>query len=38
MRERAEMFGAQLRWTTAPGEGTQLRLRVPLDGTAARES
>ena len=37
MRERAEMFGAQLRWTSAPGEGTQLRLRVPLDGQASRE-
>lgn len=37
MRERAEMFGAQLRWTSAPGEGTQLRLRVPLDSQAARE-
>ena len=30
LRERAEMFGAQLKWISAPGEGTQLRLRVPL--------
>ena len=30
MRERAEMFGAQLRFISAPGEGTQIRLLVPL--------
>jgi PAS domain S-box-containing protein len=32
MRERAKMVGGQLNLTSRPGEGTTVRIRVPLDG------
>ncbi len=38
MRERAEKMGGRLILTSAPGEGTQLRLSVPLNGSARPET
>ena len=38
MRERAEMFGAELRFISAPGEGTQIRMLVPLQRDDASEA
>ena len=34
MRERAEMVGARLRITSAPGKGTEVRLAIPLSSRA----
>jgi signal transduction histidine kinase len=34
MRERAEILGGTLAIETAPGEGTRLSVRVPLNGTS----
>jgi signal transduction histidine kinase len=31
MRERVQLFGGQLELTSQPGEGLQLRARLPLD-------
>ncbi len=32
MRERAELVGGELELTPAPGQGTTVRLTVPLAG------
>jgi signal transduction histidine kinase len=32
MRERAEMRGGKLNITSHPGEGTTVKIRVPLEG------
>jgi signal transduction histidine kinase len=32
MRERAEMLGGSLRVGSAPGAGTRVEIKVPLDG------
>jgi two-component system NarL family sensor kinase len=34
MRERAKLLGGQLRVRSAPGEGTQVAARVPIDSSA----
>jgi nitrate/nitrite-specific signal transduction histidine kinase len=35
MRERAELVGGELELVPAPGQGTVMRLTVPLDGRPA---
>jgi signal transduction histidine kinase len=32
MRERAEAFGGDFNVTSAPGQGTKIEVRVPMDG------
>jgi two-component system, NarL family, sensor histidine kinase LiaS len=34
MRERAKLLGGELRVRSAPGEGTQVAARVPIDPSA----
>ena len=31
MRERVQLFGGELRLLSSPGEGTQLRVSLPMD-------
>ncbi|HPU49815.1 MAG TPA: ATP-binding protein, partial [Syntrophomonadaceae bacterium] len=35
MKERARLFGGELQILTQPGEGTQVIIKVPLEGEAS---
>jgi signal transduction histidine kinase len=36
MRERVQLFGGELQLDSSRGEGTQVRVRLPLEATESR--